>query len=123
MFTPRSLFHTGRRTSAFATVGLSALLLVGCGGGDDEEPTEAPAAQATSAPAQSPTRAVSSPSPTEPAASAATPTAASAATPAASAATPAANAATPVPSIATPSVRLDDDPATPMASPEATPAT
>jgi hypothetical protein len=124
VFTPRSLFQKSRRTSAVATVGLSALLLVGCGGGEDEEATEAPAAQATTAPAQSPTRAASSPSPTEPAAGDATPTAASAATPAAQAATPAAaRAATPIPSVATPALRLDDAPATPMASPVATPAT
>jgi hypothetical protein len=115
VLTSRSLFQNGRRNSAIAALGLSALLLVSCGGDDEADPTEAPAAttapQATEAPTEE----------------ASTPAAGDDATPVSGGvSTPVASAATPVPSgddDASPVVSFNDDDATPVGSPEATPVT
>jgi hypothetical protein len=106
VFTSRSLFQNGRRNSAIAALGLSALLLVSCGGDDDADPTEAPAATTAPEATEAPTEAESSP------------TAGDLATPAEDEATPMAGADD---DDASPVVNLNDDEATPEASPAGSP--
>ncbi len=110
VFTPRSLFQNGRRNSAIAALGLSALLLVSCGGDDEAEPTEAPAATTAPQATEAPTEAESTPE----AGAVGTPEEGAASPVAGDEATPAAGAASPV-------VSLDEEEATPAASPAASP--
>lgn len=106
VFTSRLMSAHGRRASGIAALGLSAVLLVGCGGGDEEDPTEAATEEATEAATEEATEAATeavtggaSGSPTPAAGAAGSPTPVSGG----AAATPGAGAATPVASpVATP---------------------
>lgn len=54
MYRSRSFLKNSRKVSSVAALGLSALLLVSCGGDDDEDttPTVAPVTEATEAPVE-----------------------------------------------------------------------
>lgn len=138
MYRSRSFLKNSRKVSSVAALGLSALLLVSCGGDDDEDttPTVAPVTEATEAPvedtaeeivasptasagagASTPLTEIASPA-ASPVTAGATPVGAGvpvvpAATPEVSAATPQV-AATPLTIVASPVASLD---ASPVASP------
>jgi len=123
VFRSRSFLKNSRKMSSVAALGLSALLLVSCGGDDEEDtPTEAPVEAApTEAAEETPTEAAEA----SPTADSATPVSGVAspvvASPVAGGATPVDTGMSVIPSASTPLV-IASPVASPAASPVASPA-